>query len=100
VSLLDVPQVVGADLMAQSSTAAVDEDDDLTLRQSVRLRHVVPKHVRHTLDFEKVVAAAETAQLILPAIFRLRRDGRRVTLFPNTLVFAVCEVGVRRVAFF
>src|SRR5512137_3061326 len=67
-------QVVGADLVAGTSGAAVDHDCDLAFEQPELLGYRFIIDLIHPLDFQKVVSAAQGSKLRSPSLASLHAD--------------------------
>src|SRR5712692_3442579 len=82
-----------AHLVSQATRAAVDQHDDLVFSQAERLGNLRLEDFLYVLDFEKMVAAAERAQLRAPALLGAVGDLRRVGAVHLPGLLAEFDVG-------
>jgi len=68
--------MIGADLMSEAARARVNEDGDLIEREAERPRRCRIEDRLHALDLEKVIAAAQAAELVSAPLLRALGDRR------------------------
>ncbi len=85
---LEHREVVVADLVAQAARARVDQDGDLPFAQAHDLGRGLVEHAVNDLDLEEVVARAERAALVVPALMArsLTRSGSAPSSRPRASV--------------
>ena len=91
-------QIVVTDLVTQAAGTAVDEHRDLILLQSEGCGSDGIKDLFHHLDFQKVVARSERAELLLTPLQRPRADPVRIGPGHDAPVFRCFQVFRRPIA--